>query len=47
MEKHELQEKPELDSGAHNKRTHDPSCDYSLQAQHNDGGLIVTEQMIH
>ena len=39
MENHELQEKLEVDSGAHKKPTHDPSCDYSLQAQHNDDGL--------
>lgn len=46
MEKHELQEKLEVDSGAHKKPTHDPSCDYSLQAQHNDDGLNAIEQMI-
>ena len=41
MKKYELQEKPEVGSGAHKKPTHDPSCDYSLQAQHNDDGLKV------
>ena len=41
MEQQELQEKPEVDSGAHKKPTHDPSCDYALQAQHNDDGLNV------
>ena len=41
MENHELQEKLEVDSGAH-----DPSCDYSLQAQHNDDGLNVIEHII-
>jgi hypothetical protein len=46
LENHELQEKPEVDSGAHKKLTHDPSCDYSLQAQHNDDGLNAIEQMI-
>ena len=44
MEKHELQENPEVGSGAHKKPTHDPSCD--LQARHNDDGLNVIEQMI-
>jgi hypothetical protein len=30
MENHELQEKLEVDSGAHEKQTHDPSCDSNL-----------------